>query len=595
MTNGFTVAIWFGLVTASLHLALVFVHRYVHNHFLWVGPQIVWLAPLSDVLIFSAFAIVLAAVALARRRSIPFGLTSGVFAWLGLFGLLLPFRQLHQAAAALLSAGIAVQIARVMARHQDRWLSAMRKTSWTIVVIVAVLATGMAGRRAAAERLELARLAAPQRPTPNVLIMVLDTVRAASMSLYGYDRETTPELKRWAAEGVTFDWAFRTAPWTLTSHATMFTGLYPNQFVGDFDTPVSAPVPMLAEMFRSRGYVTGGFVANLSFTSYESGLARGFVHYDDYRVTPRQAVLHSWIAHTPLFRGIVGSRSLSDIVTTLRRARLDVYPSDFIERTYSRRLAPEISAAFLDWQWTHRDRPFFAFLNFFDAHMLYRPSPSLAVKFAVPRPGNLRGLYDGAIASIDQEIGRLLDELRRRGVLDDTIVIVTSDHGEQFGEHGLNGHGNSLYLPLLRVPLVIRYPPRVAGSIRADEPVTLRDLAATVIDLAGLSGQIRVPGSSLAAYWDGRPETVSGSAILAELVGGIRPAKHWPAFFGPMHSAFDHRFHYIRRGDGARGAVCLSNRSGRNAESRRHTRGTTRTRTLPRAHHRVARGVTRIG
>ena len=183
VTGVFTVAIWFGLVTASLHLALVFVHRYVRNHFLWVGPQIVWLAPLSYVLIFSALAMVLAAVALARRRSASFALTSGVFAWLGLFGLLLPFRQVHQAAAALLSAGIAAQIARVMARHQDRWLSTMRKTSWTIAVIVAVLATGMAGWRAAAERLQLARLAAPQRQTPNVLIMVLDTVRAASMSL----------------------------------------------------------------------------------------------------------------------------------------------------------------------------------------------------------------------------------------------------------------------------------------------------------------------------------------------------------------------------------------------------------------------------
>ena len=147
-----------------------------------------------------------------------------------------------------------------------------------------------------------------------MLIVVLDTVRAASMSLYGYDRDTTPELKRWAAEGVTFDWAFSTAPWTLTSHATMFTGLYPNQFVGDFERPVSTPAPMLAEMFRSRGHVTGGFVANLPYTSYESGLTRGFVHYDDYRVTPRQAVLHSWIAHTPLFRGIVGSRSINDLV-----------------------------------------------------------------------------------------------------------------------------------------------------------------------------------------------------------------------------------------------------------------------------------------
>ena len=84
--------------------------------------------------------------------------------------------------------------------------------------------------------------------------------------MHGYDRETTPELKRWAAEGVTFDWAFSDGALDAHLNATMFTGLYPNQFVGNFERPVNAPIPMLAEMFRSRGYVTGGFVANLSFT-----------------------------------------------------------------------------------------------------------------------------------------------------------------------------------------------------------------------------------------------------------------------------------------------------------------------------------------
>ena len=128
LTGVFTVAIWFGLVTASLHLALAFVNRYVRDHFLMVGPQIVWLAPLSYVLMFSAFAIVLAGLALARPGTVPFRLTSGAFAWLGLFGLLLPFHQLHQAAAALLCAGVAVQVSRVMARHDRRWLSAMRRT-----------------------------------------------------------------------------------------------------------------------------------------------------------------------------------------------------------------------------------------------------------------------------------------------------------------------------------------------------------------------------------------------------------------------------------------------------------------------------------
>ena len=303
---------------------------------------------------------------------------------------------------------------------------------------------------------------------------------------------------------------------------------------------------MLAEVFRSRGHATGGFVANLPYTSYESGLTRGFVHYDDYRVTPRQAVLHSWIAHTPLFRGIVGSRSINDLVTTLRQPSLDFEPDDFNDRTYARRSATEISTAFLDWQAAHRDRPFFAFLNFFDAHIPYRPSPPLAVKFALPRRPNL-GLYDAAIASIDQEIGRMLDELRRRGVLDHTIVIVTSDHGEQFGEHGLRLHANSLYLPLLHIPLVIRYPARLTPGARVDAPVSLRDLAATVIDLAGLSGEAQMPGTSLARRLDGDGE---GSPVLAEVEGVIRPSPDWPVFFGPMRSMLDGRFHYIRRGDG---------------------------------------------
>jgi arylsulfatase A-like enzyme len=541
----FTIAIWFGLVTAVLHLALAFVNRYVRGQFLMVGPQIVWLAPVSYVLNFVAFGVVLAAVAMVRPRVVPFVLMTGVFAWLGLFAMLLPFRQLHQVAAALLSAGVAVQIARTMARHQDRWLLTMRKTGLLVVVAISVLAMGMAGWRAASERLALASLPAPRPATPNVLLMVLDTVRAASMSLYGYDRDTTPELKRWAADSATFDWAFSTAPWTLTSHATMFTGLYPNQFVGDFKRPVSTPAPMLAEIFRNRGHVTGGFVANLPYTSYESGLTRGFVHYDDYRVTPRQAVLHSWIAQTPLFRGIVGSRSVSDLVTTLRRPSLDFEPDEFNDRTYARRSATAISTAFLDWQAAHGDRPFFAFLNFFDAHIPYRPSPVFWAKFALQKRPNL-GLYDGAIASIDYEIGRMLDELRRRGVLDNTIVIVTSDHGEQFGEHGLRLHANSLYLPLLHVPLLMRYPGRLARGSRVDAPVSLRDLAATVIDLAGLSSEVNVPGTSLASL-DGDD---GGSAVLARAGENIRPSPDWPVFHGPMHAIVDRQFHYIRRGDG---------------------------------------------
>jgi arylsulfatase A-like enzyme len=306
---------------------------------------------------------------------------------------------------------------------------------------------------------------------------------------------------------------------------------------------------MLAEIFRDRGYVTGGFVANLPYTSYESGLTRGFVRYDDYRVAPKQAVMHSWIAHTPLFLGIVKSRSVTDLVETLKHPDLNFEPDDFNERTYARKTAGEVNQEFLDWQAANAERPFFAFLNYFDAHVPYRPSPEFVGRFASPKRVNV-GLYDGAIASIDHEVGRLFSELNTRGVLDKTIVIITSDHGEQFGEHGLRLHANSLYLPLLHVPLMVRYPARGTKGTRVDTPVTLRDLASTVIDLANLTGETSIPGSSLARLWDGSEDARPASEIVAEVEDVIRPSPDWPVSYGPMQSAFDDRFHYIRRGDG---------------------------------------------
>ena len=544
----FMVAVWFGLLTASIHLSLAFINRFVRNHFLMVGPQIVWLAPVSYVLFFLGFGSVLAVLSFVSPRLAALQVTATVFAWLGLFALLLPFHQLQQLAAAVLAAGVAVQVGRLMARHPAKWMAVMRAMPAPICGSLAVLAVATTAWRVAAESLDLRQLAPPRTSAPNVLLVVMDTVRAANLSLSGYSRPTTPELEKLAADGAAFDWAFSTAPWTLKSHASMFTGRYPDQIVGDFERPVDGEAPMLAELFRDRGYVTGGFVANLPYTSRESGLARGFVHYDDYRVSPRQAVMHAWPAHTPLFRGLANSRRIGDVLDTLRHPSLDFEPDTFNDRTYERKAAGAVNAAFLEWQTAHRDRPFFAFLNYFDAHIVYQAPPEFAARFRLPGRGNV-GRYDAAIAYIDHEIGVMLDELRRRGVLDNTIVIITSDHGEQFGEHGLRLHGNSLYLPLLHVPLVIRYPPRVPQGTRVNSPVSLRDLAATVLDLAAVTPAARAPGFSLASQWE-RTATGRGSPIMAELDGVIRPTPDWPAFFGPMRSVIDSRFHYIRRGDG---------------------------------------------
>jgi len=419
-----------------------------------------------------------------------------------------------------------------------------------MVGAVLMLTVGSLVARVVRERLALGTAVPADSARPNVLLLIEDTVRPANLSVYGYSRPTTPELERLAHEGATFDLAFSTSPWTLKSHATMFTGLYPNQLAGDFHRPVRTKAPTLAELFRAGGYATGAFVANLIYMSRETGLSRGFGRYDDYHPTRRQVLRHSWIGHTPIFTELIQARTVGQLVRAGTTFSLKFNDRGFNNRTYERRPAGEIAAAFLKWQGSLGNRPFFAFLNFFDAHEPYRSPPAFGARFALDDNKPV-GAYDGAIANIDHEIGRLLDELRRRGVLDNTIVVVTSDHGEQFGEHGLHGHANSLYLPLLQVPLLIRYPPRVPASHRVVEPVTLRDLAATIVDLAGLRPHSTVPGVSLTGRWVAGAGSAPGSEIKAYVEQWTNPDPEWPVRYGPMSSAFDERFHYILRGDGA--------------------------------------------
>src|SRR5688500_5628488 len=157
--------------------------------------------------------------------------------------------------------------------------------------------------------------------------------------------------------------------------------------------------------------------------------------------------------------------------------------------------------------------------------------------------------YDGSIAYTDQALGVLFDELARRGVLDRTIVVVSSDHGEAFGEHGLSGHGKSLYRTELHVPLLIRYPARVPGGTREAAAVSHRDLPATLLGLAAQNAEAGTfPGVSLAKLW--RNEVTSGSPVVSEVSAGINTAPDEPVSRGAMASLFDATGHYIRNGDG---------------------------------------------
>ena len=205
----------------------------------------------------------------------------------------------------------------------------------------------------------LRALPAAPAEAPSILLIILDTVRGENLSLYGYARPTSPALEKWAGRGVVFEHAIATAPWTLPSHGSLFTGLPSRQVGGSWVEPISDSAPTLAEVLRDRGWRTGGFAANLLYTSYEGGLSRGFLEYRDYPLNLLQVLLHTPIAQTIFVQSVSRARTLYALKQAALKLRLstDRFPADeYIP-------ASAITDGFLGWQERVGDAPFFAFLN----------------------------------------------------------------------------------------------------------------------------------------------------------------------------------------------------------------------------------------
>jgi arylsulfatase A-like enzyme len=355
--------------------------------------------------------------------------------------------------------------------------------------------------------------AAPGPPLerPSIVLVSIDTLRADHLGLYGYRRRTSPTLDRLAAESIVFDRAFATAPWTLPSHASLLTGLYPEEHgAGRVEPtdPLPAGVPTLAETLRDAGYRTLAFTAG-GVVSRRSGLDRGF---------------EVWREHT--------------------RANLrSVLPSVFDELG------------------TNAERPFFLFLHTYDVHGPYeqppdafafradagdpRVSPSeweRIVRMAhhrYQRFERFRGLeevvaaYDSGIRFVDDALAVLFARLRETGVWEGALVIVTSDHGESLYERALYvGHTYTLHDEVVRVPLLVRLPEaRRAG--RSRELVDLVDLAPLVLDEAGLAPSVRFSGTNPLPRDEGSapPRTlVRGEA--SHTGQGYARSEHWKLVSG---------------------------------------------------------------
>ena len=336
----------------------------------------------------------------------------------------------------------------------------------------------------------------------NVVLISLDTVRADRMSLFGGVRRTTPAIEALARDGVTFDRAYSAAPWTLPAHAAMLTGRYPSSLSEGDDAPLYRLAPMLSTLLRERGYDTaavtgGGFVdaghgANVGFDTYHEGDVDLALEWLRARqgATPFFLFFHTYIAHLPYrdFRYVEGVDGGQ--LTVLR----DGSPKERLEAYYA--LTCGLGT------YTDAEKQF------------------------------LLAAYDGGVAAADELVGRLVAALRDRQLLADTIVIVTSDHGEEFWDHAGRAayHGHTLYNELLHVPLVWYDPSLPRRGVRVDAPVSLVDIVPTVLARLALPSAADVDGVDLGALLEGSADSAE-RALFAEAV------RHGPPRHGVISAA----------------------------------------------------------
>ena len=354
---------------------------------------------------------------------------------------------------------------------------------------------------------------APAR-RPDVVLISIDSLRPDHLGCYGYPKPTSPTIDRLAAEGARFDTAVSTTSWTLPAHAAMFTGLYDSAHgLVDNGLELDAGHATLAESFASAGWHTAGFYGG-PYLHPTFGLDQGFETWTSCMTTTSDDEPEADL------RRAVGSGK--------NRSHEDVTGPRTLE-------AVERWAAQLD------GRPFFLFLHLWDVHYDYIPpreyvemfdpgyegtldarnlprNPAVHVRMAERDKEHLLALYDGEIRFTDDVLAKILAVLEAKGRLENALVVVTADHGEEFFEHGAKGHQRSLNEEVVRVPLIVRWPGVVPAGAVVETPARLIDLYPTIASLAGVACP-PVQGRDLAPALRG--ERLEPEAALLELL--VRP------------------------------------------------------------------------
>ncbi len=424
-----------------------------------------------------------------------------------------------------------------------RW---QKRTLPVLVVLALWCLVGFPIKQRIHQRRETAKLPAASNGAPNVLLIVVDTLRADHLSTYGYARPTSPHLTQLAAQGTLFENAIAPSSWTLPVHASLLTGLYPHEHHVDNSGAVMGwDNPVLAAEFRARGYRTAAFSANTLLFCRRRGFGRGFIHFEDDFQS-----LGSSFAQT--FYG--------DLIKHL------LFRLQWKRDLFGRRRAEQINQHALRWI-DGGHRPFFVFLNYMDVHDPYRPPEPYLHRYTKMRdPGSRASehwewfehltvqqrqgaadAYDGAINYVDDHLQELMQDLKERGLDGNTLVVITADHGESFGEHGLMAHGSSLYRELIHVPLILWEPGKIPAGKRINTPVSLTSIPATLLEEAGEAEHPHFPQPSLAGLLSGGASPVALPDPISQLAQ-LPWNPSFPDYYGPMESISTLHWHYIRGG-----------------------------------------------
>jgi arylsulfatase A-like enzyme len=524
---------------------------------LFLNPHFVWLGPVADALLFIVLGGPVLALLIGRLpKGVFLPLAVGAMSFVGCVAAVISSGRIFAWAAALLAAGVAGQLSRLARARPDTVRVSCRRAAVALLALTALAAACVWGLQRYEDRRGLPSNTVATAGSPNVLLIVLDTVRADSVNLdvatENPASHPTPFLARLAGNSLVFDAALAPSSWTLPSHASMFTGKPAHQLTADWYEPLDDRERTLAEVFRDRGYATGGFVGNTKYAARGTGLERGFAHYEDFPWTFGELIRHSIFVR--LFEQKGG-----------RFTALGIYDD------LGHKPAPAVTDGFLAWTDRLDGQPFFAFLNYFDAHSPYLPDRHPVEERALTpeEKTRLRGwltadretlhretefahaCFRELVRQLDQELERLFLELDARGLRENTLVIVTSDHGEQFGEHDLFHHGNSLYRPLVHVPLIVNWPAGISERVHVDRAVSLTDLGATLADALNWPNADRLPGQSFWPAAPGDAEPMAPAAICGLTARPHDRQFHYaPVAGGSMFAVLHNGLYLIRQGDG---------------------------------------------